>query len=164
MVPALLFVGTIALMTCLAFLAQGAPYVKTNDSDSEEILKLVKKYQPKRVLDMGSGNGKLVILLAQNGLKVDGIEINPLLVWKSRREIKKRGLQDRASIKWGSFWKYDTSKYDLVTLYAIQHIMPRLETKLKNELPKGSCVISNYFKFPNLEPAQKVGRIQIYKL
>jgi cyclopropane fatty-acyl-phospholipid synthase-like methyltransferase len=153
----------IALVICLAFLIQGAPYVKSNDHDSAEIVKIAKKYRPVRVLDMGSGNGKLVIMLAKQGFKADGIELNPLLVWQSRRAIKKAGLQGKAKIVWGSFWKYDVSNYDMVTLYAIQHIMPRLQQKLTSELKHDSTIVSNYFTFPNKKPAATNGRLRIYK-
>lgn len=156
--------GVIALIICLVFLIQGAPYVKTSDADAEEILKIVRRIKPKRVLDIGSGNGKLVILLAQNGFMADGVELNPLLVWRSRQSIKKLGLSEKATIHRGNFWKFNTSKYDLVAMYAIQHIMPKLEIKLQNELPKGAHIVSNYFEFPNLKPQKVTGRIRIYKI
>ncbi len=156
-------IGLLVLAVWLAFLVQGAPFVKTNDGDSQEILKIVKKYKPIRALDIGSGNGKLVILLAQNGFRVDGIELNPILVWLSRRQVKKLGIQNKATIRWGNFWKTDTSKYDLVTIYAIQHIMPKLEVKLSSGLKPGAIVISNYFTFPIKKPINKGNRIHVYK-
>jgi protein-L-isoaspartate O-methyltransferase len=155
--------GVVVLAVWLGFLVQGAPYVKSDDESAAQMIALVKGFRPKRVVDLGSGNGKLVILLARQGFKVDGVELNPWLVWRSRRRIKRLGLQDKAAVKWGNFWRYDTSHYDTVTLYGIQHIMPRLERKLRAELPRGAHVVSNYFAFPNLEPVKQIDRARAYE-
>lgn len=146
------------------FLIQGPPFVPTDDQSAIEILKMVKKYKGKRILDMGSGDGKLVILLAKNGLKADGIEINPRLVLMSRKAIKQAGVEKNARIFWGSFWKFDVSKYDVIVLYVIKHVMPRLEKKLKDELHPGSHVISNFFVFPKLKIIEKNKRVNVYKI
>src|SRR5438105_1621491 len=93
---AAIIVGVVAM---LSFGMQGPPYVPSDDTSAAQMLKLIKSYRPKRILDMGSGDGKLVILLARQGYQVDGVELNPLLVWRSRRAIKKADLQDVASVK-----------------------------------------------------------------
>lgn len=160
----LIVAGAIILLFGLIFLKQGAPYVQTNDEDSKKILEIVKKNSPKYIVDIGSGDGKLVILLASHGIKADGIEINPLLVFKSKRAIKKAGLGKFAKIHWGSYWKHNLSKYDMAVTYAIRHIMPRLEKKLAAELESGSLVVSNFFIFPNLKQVNRQERIRVYKI
>ncbi len=164
MVVGMSIAGLISLIVCLAFLVQGAPYVKSDDETALEIVTLALQFKPARALDIGSGNGKLVILFARSGLQADGIELNPFLVWRSRRNIKKLGLEGRAAIHWGNFWHYDTSRYDLVAIYAIQHIMPKLEQKLTTELPNGAHVISNYFVFPTLRPIEQSNRLRTYRI
>jgi protein-L-isoaspartate O-methyltransferase len=154
----------VCLVVALSFLVQGPPYVPSDDESAGQMVKLVKAYKPKRVLDMGSGDGKLMILLAQQGYRVDGVELNPSLVWRSRRAIKKAGLSDKATVRWGNFWRYDVSDYDLVALYVIKHIMPRLEKKLGAELAPGAVVVSNYFVFPNLKPVKQTGRARAYQI
>lgn len=146
------------------FLIQGPPYVPSDNESAEQILQVVSRYKPKHILDMGSGDGKLVILLAKNGYKVDGIELNPRLVLKSRKSINKFGLSKKATIFWGDFWKKDVSDYDLIVLYAIKHIMPRLEKKLKSELHSGAKIVSNYFVFPSLKPKKRLSRTIIYEI
>ncbi|HSW80400.1 MAG TPA: class I SAM-dependent methyltransferase [Candidatus Saccharimonadales bacterium] len=163
MVLILITSGLVVLIIWLWFLIQGAPHVQTKTDDAEIILTAAIKHKPKRILDMGSGNGRIVLLLAKNGFCVDGIEINPIHVWIARRNIKDAGLTGKASIKWGSFWNYDVSNYDMVTMYAIQHIMPKLETKLTKELKPGSIVVSNFFTFPNKKPHKTHNRINVYK-
>jgi len=135
----------------VAFLLQGPQYVPTNDEDTKQIVNLALSYKPERVLDMGSGDGKLVIALAQVGLQATGIEINPWLVWRSRQKIKRLKLQEKAQIIHGSFWSYDISPYNLLVVFAIKHVMPRLEKKVQAELKPGARIISNFFVFPNLK-------------
>ncbi len=147
----------------IIFLIQGPPYVPSNDEFTGQIIANIKNYNPKKILDMGSGEGKLVIALAELGYRVEGIELNPLLVLRSRKLIKQKGLQNKATIKWGNFWKYDTRTYDVVVLYVIKHIMPKLEKKLLKEMDKNSYIFSNYFVFPNLKPIVDEGLMKIYK-
>lgn len=159
----LAFAAVIFIMS-MVFLVQGPPYVPSDNDSARQMLKMVNGYRPKRVLDMGSGDGKLVILLAKQGYQVDGVELNPWLVWRSRRAIKRAGLDGKASVRWGNFWSFDVSGYDLVTLYVIKHIMPRLEKKLSAELAPGSLVVSNYFVFPNLKPVKSTSRARAYQI
>ena len=146
------------------FLVQGPQYVPTNDDDAAAMVAMVMERPPARVLDMGSGDGKLVLLLARQGCRVDGVELNPLLVLRSRRTIRKAGLSHLATIYWSSFWKFNVAPYDAVTLFVVKHIMPRLEEKLAAELKPGATVISNYFTFPNLKPQEKRGTLYAYRL
>jgi hypothetical protein len=95
---------------------------------------------------------------------VEGIELNPFLVLRSRRAIKMKGLQKNARIKWGNFWSIKTSQYDVVVIYVIKHIMPRLEKKLLKEMPKKSHIFSNFFIFPNLKPITEKNRLKIYEV
>jgi hypothetical protein len=160
----ILVAAVIIFIIVMVFLIQGPPYVPSDDDSAAQMLKLVKAYKPKRILDMGSGDGKLVVLLARQGCRVDGVELKPWLVWRSRRAIRRAGVGELASVRWGNFWRYDVSGYDLVVLYAIAHAMPRLERKLRAELPVDAVVVSNYFVFPNLKPVKSTARARVYKI
>ena len=163
----LLFIVTITVSIAvlaggLIYLIQGPPYVPLRNEPAEHMLKLINKQQPKYILDMGSGDGRLVILLAKKGYRVDGVELNPWLVWRSRRAIKKAGVGDHAHIYWGNFWNFPVERYDMVTLYVTQHIMPRLEAKLLAELTPGAHIVSNFFTFPQLQPSARSGKVVLY--
>lgn len=162
----LLFSLLIVLPVVIAlswYTIQGAPFVVSRDEDIQTILRLLKRKRGKKAADLGSGDGKLVIALARMGFRVDGYEINPWLVYRSRQAIKKAKLTKMAHIYWKSIWKADFSSYDIVTVYAIAHIMGRISKKLQKELPKGSVVTSNYFTFPDWKPVKEEGRIHLYR-
>lgn len=164
MVLGLVVFGIVLLVICIAYMIQGPPYTASDDDSARQIVKTVSAYHPHRVIDMGSGNGKLVILVARQGYTIDGIELNPVLVLWSRLKIRKFGLQNKATVRWGNLWNKDISGYDLVVLYAIQHVMPKLERKLGKELSPGSKVVSNYFEFPDRKPIRSNGRIRVYEV
>lgn len=162
----LLFILTILFIPAVVvswYTIQGAPFVESRDEDIALMLKLLKAKRGDRAVDIGSGDGKLVLALAKKGIQVDGYELNPWLVYKSRKAVKKNRLEKYAHIYWKSLWKADCTQYNVVTIYAIKHVMGRLEKKLLQELPKGSRVASNYFIFPTWKPQKEEGRIHVYK-
>ena len=136
-------------------------------SSKKEIVKtmvLLSDIKPgEKAIDLGSGDGRLVIALAKKGAQAHGYEINPLLVFLSRNNIKQAGLQGKAFIHFGNFWLLDFSEFDVVTVYGISHMMKRLEVKLKKELRPGARVVSNYFVFPNWPPSKKENSVRLYK-
>jgi len=117
-----------------------------------------------KAVDLGSGDGRVVMALAQAGTEAYGFEVNPILVWWSRYKIKKVNLSDKAKILQKSFWNADLSSFGLVMVFGMSHIMPKLETKLKSELKPGSKVVSNIFRFPNWQPEYSEHGVYVYKM
>jgi SAM-dependent methyltransferase len=141
----------------------GAFFAKTDNDSADKIIKLAEIKPGQVAVDLGSGDGKLVIMLAKAGAVAFGFEINPFLVWLSRRKIKKAGLSQKAFVFCKNFWKEDLSKFDVVTIFGIKFIMKGLEAKLNKELRPGSKVISKYFVFPNWKPIKTLGQVNLYK-
>lgn len=143
------------------FYVQGPPFVPSDDETTEEMVKMVKKYKGKKVIDLGSGDGKLVIALAKAGCEAHGVELNPLLVLQSRRRIREEKLKN-AYIHWGNFWTIDLSSYDTVVIYGIKHIMKQLGKKMKQEMTPKSHIITNFFIFPQWKPVESRKRLLAY--
>src|SRR5258708_6697282 len=95
----------------LYHLKTGAIFLPTNDQSLARIVQASKARASLHMVDLGSGDGRLVIALAKQGARVDGFEINPFLVWWSRYQIKQAGLNN-AKIYFQSFWPADLSGYD----------------------------------------------------
>lgn len=157
-------VGCIGLASVLYFLVQGAPYVPTQEDDVAAMLQAVGLKKQPRIIDLGAGDGRLVLAFARHGYHIDGIEIKPWLVWRARKRIAREKLTGIASMARGNLWNVDTNPYDVVLLYAVPHVMGRLEKKLMSELKPGSLVVSNYFALPNLTPSKTLGRIKVYEV
>jgi 16S rRNA A1518/A1519 N6-dimethyltransferase RsmA/KsgA/DIM1 with predicted DNA glycosylase/AP lyase activity len=137
-------------------------YVPSSDSAVKIMLDLARPQQGEKAIDFGSGDGRLVIALAEKGCQAVGYEVHPLLVRQSRKKIQEKGLEQKAIILRKSFWQADVSQADIVVLYTTASIMSRLEKKLQLELKPGARVISQEFRFPNWPEKKRVGNISVY--
>jgi protein-L-isoaspartate O-methyltransferase len=126
----------------------GAPFEASTNERVQKIVRIAKIKKGDKAADLGSGDGRIVIAMAHAGAEAHGYEINPYLVLYSKYRIKKEGLEKKAFIHWKNFWKKDLSKYNIITTFQVDYIMPELEEKLKMELKKGSRVISEKWTFP----------------
>jgi SAM-dependent methyltransferase len=142
----------------------GAPYESTYKKRLERMIKFSNIKKNEKIVDLGSGIGKVVIGYAKKGFKADGYEINPFLVWISRRKIKKLGLEKKAKIYQKNFMNQNLSKYDVVCIFQIWYMMNKLKGKLKKELKKGSRIISNTWKFKGWKPKKEDKGIYLYEV
>lgn len=140
----------------------GAPFATTKEKHLETMLKLADLDKAKSIVDLGSGDGRLVIQTAKQGKKAKGYEINPYLAWKSNKQIKKLGLQNLASVSKQSFWHINLKDFDVIFIFGIGRIMPALEKKILEEVNPGTKIISNYFQLPNLKPKVVENNIYLY--
>jgi len=124
---------------CIAYFI-GAPFVTTKNASADAMIRLAGIKKGTIVYDLGSGNGKLLLLAAKKGAKAVGYEINPMLVLLS--------ILRGAPTHWKNFWHADIRDADVIFLYLIPWKMERLAEKLKKECKKGTVVVSNSFIFP----------------
>lgn len=140
----------------------GAWYEPTPPEKVAQIIKLLKIKKGMRAVDLGSGDGRLVIALANAGALATGYELDPRLVKLSRDNIKTSGVGKHAQIIQSSFWDADLASADLVCVYQVRTVMKRLEAKLRHELPEGARVVSNYWRFPTWDIAKSENDLHLY--
>lgn len=162
----LILLGVIFLIFAIWFASAffGAPFQSSSNNELREMIEISDVKRGQKVADLGSGNGKVVIEFAKKGAEAHGFEINPLLVWISRRKIKKLGLQKKAFIHRKNFWKQNLSDFDIVILFQIYYVMHGLEDKLKDELRKGAKIVSNTWRFPKWKAEKQEGKVYLYKV
>ena len=112
---------------------------------------------PSRLLDIGSGDGRIVIQSAGDGFTATGVELNRWLVYYSRWSAWRGGVRSNTSFVRQDLWRHDTSQYKNVVIFGVEQMMRDLETKLERELTPGSLVVACRFKFPNWVPDQEIG-------
>jgi len=78
-------------------------------------------------MDLGSGDGKIVIAAAKRGAKALGIEYNPDMVKLSQENAQKAGVSDRAQFRRADIFATDFSQATVITLY----LLPALNMKLR---------------------------------
>ncbi|MGE0108305.1 MAG: trans-aconitate 2-methyltransferase [Bdellovibrionales bacterium] len=137
------FLGLVVLCE-LYTLRTGVPTITSLPSVRKKMIQILKDEGARKILDLGSGTGKLCLEIghAIPEASVTGVELSlvPSLLSKIRRLLwgAKNVAFERAN-----FWPYDVSDVDAVIVYINDHIRQRMAEKLKAELPKGTLVLSN---------------------
>lgn len=158
-------VGLLALYIVLLInkkVFNGAPYVRTHPKTLSRMLALADIKPGDVAIDLGSGDGEIVLACAKSGAMAYGFEINPLLCLWSKFRIYRSGLSKNTFISKNSFWNIHFGDYDVVTVFGIGYMMPSLEKKLQGELKSGAKVISNSFMFPNWKFVKQDKDVYLY--
>ncbi len=122
-----------------------------------EMLQLAQVSADDVVYDLGSGDGRIVVLAAQKyGARGVGIEIDPKLVAISRQVANEAGLSEKVTFIEGDLFTADISRATVVTLYLSISVNRELEAKLKRELRPGTRIVSHQFAIGNWPPERTV--------
>jgi hypothetical protein len=120
------------------------PYVPTPQVVVDEMLKLAGVTEKDFVIDLGSGDGRMIITAARkfkaNGL---GVDIDTKLVELSNKQAKVDGVAERAKFIEQDMFKADISKATVVTLYVLPDFMEKLRPKLLAELKPGARIVAH---------------------
>lgn len=127
------------------------PYVPTPWVIVDEILKLGGVGPNDYVVDLGSGDGRLVLTAvtrfkARGGF---GVDIEAPLVADANERARKEGVADRVQFYVRDLFETRVGEASVVTLYLLPTSVPKLEQKLLAELAPGSRVVSHDYPFPD---------------
>ena len=146
----------------------GAPYVSSSKSAVKKMIAVARLQPGETVIDLGSGDGKILFAAAKLGCTAIGLEINPFLVWYTRHKAKKLGLQNLVKVYCRNFNSFPLQEVDVVFIYLWPETNKILKNKLGSELKNGARVISNAFPIegwvPVENPAERIGKIFLYKI
>uniref|UniRef100_F6Q384 ATP synthase subunit C lysine N-methyltransferase n=1 Tax=Equus caballus TaxID=9796 RepID=F6Q384_HORSE len=131
------------------------PFVPATTKQIENVVKMLRGRRGS-VVDVGSGDGRIVIAAAKEGFAAAGYELNPWLVWYSRYRAWREGVQGSAKFYISDLWKVSFSQYSNVVIFGVPQMMPQLEKKLELELEDNARVIACRFPFPHWTPDQAV--------
>ena len=130
-----------------------APYYPTPETIVEKMLQLGGLKAGEKVFDLGSGDGRIVIMAAQKfHAEAAGVELDRDLWKHSVDRIRKLGLEKSARIINGDLLRQNYSSADLVTVYLLPVSNDKVEPLLDRELKKGARVVSHDFEFKNWTP------------
>ena len=132
-------------------------FVPTPQSIADAMLKLAAVTPADVVYDLGSGDGRIVILAAQKfGARGVGIELDARLVEISRQVAREGKVADRVTFIQGDLFAADLSAATVVAIWLSNSVNMRLEAKLKRELPPGARIVSHQFPIGMWAPDRKV--------
>ena len=134
-------------------------WVPTPQALVDTMLNLAKGTSADYVVDLGSGDGRLVITAAKRGATALGIEYNPDMVALAQRNAKEEGVSAKAKFEHADIFETDFSKATVVTLFLLTELNVRLRPTILDMKP-GTRIVSNTFDMRDWEPDQT---IQIYE-
>jgi 16S rRNA A1518/A1519 N6-dimethyltransferase RsmA/KsgA/DIM1 with predicted DNA glycosylase/AP lyase activity len=130
-----------------------APYYPTPEIVVEKMLRFGELKPHEKMFDLGSGDGRIVIMAAQK-FKADatGVEFDDALVRQSMEKIKTLGLAPTARIIHGDLLKQDYSSADLLTVYLLPMSNDKVTPILEKQLKKGTRIVAHDFEFSAWKP------------
>lgn len=141
----------IVLIVCFGgVLMFGAPYLPTLKPQVKTALKLADLQAGDTLLELGCGDGKVVLAAAQQGLKVVGYELNPLLAlvaWLRTRRYRKQ-----VRIIWGDFWHKPWPQAEAIFVFLLPRYMDKLNKKVIQYKHKPVKLVSFAFAIPDVKP------------
>ena len=126
-------------------------WVATPDAMVDRMLTLAGLTPQDKLIDLGAGDGKIVIAAARAGTEALGIEYNPELVRYARSRAEAAGVAERARFERADIFDYDFSRASVITLY----LLPRLNLRLRHRLmtlKPGTRVVSHSFEMGDWVP------------
>jgi SAM-dependent methyltransferase len=146
------------LFAAVPAMAQGdeVPFVVTPDNVTREMLRLADVKRRDFLIDLGSGDGRIVITAAKvhraRGL---GVEIVPELVERSRLDARRAGVADHTEFRVQDLFATDLSRATVITMYLLAEVNLQLRPRLL-ALKPGTRIVSHDWDMGDWKPDRTV--------
>ena len=132
----------------------GLPSRPTGLNRIRQALKLVNLKSDEVLYDLGSGDGRVLIIAAREfGAQAVGIEIGPVQRAFSWVKVQRSGIRHKVRIEAGNFYKTNLHEADVVFVYATSREVVKLAPHLEQQMRRGSRLVSISADFPEWEPS-----------
>jgi len=132
------------------------PYVPTPEKVVERMLDLADVNSGDYVIDLGSGDGRIVIAAAKRGATGHGIDLDPQRVSEARTNAAKANVEDRVMFMKANIFNTDFSNASVITMYLLPTVNEKLRPVLLDELEPGTRVVSHSFDMDEWEADKEV--------
>jgi hypothetical protein len=157
----LVLVAALLLVCFVGVLLRGAPYLPTLKPQVAAALELADLKAGDTLLELGCGDGKVLLAAARQGINAVGYELNPLLVvicwlrtWRYRNQVR---------IIWGDFWRKPWPEAQAIFVFLLPKYMPKLNKFIVQYKHKPVKLVSFAFTVPGREPTAKKNGVMCYK-
>jgi SAM-dependent methyltransferase len=135
--------------------AEDVPYITTPDRVTAAMLDLAAVQAGDHVIDLGSGDGRIVIAAARRGATGLGVEIDPRLVAESIANAKRAGVAARANFLEQDLFRTDLAPATVVTMYLLPEVNLRLRPAILDLRP-GTRIVSHDWDMGDWRPDRSV--------
>lgn len=160
----LLLVVTVVMLLGAAIFVHsmfvGAPFLPSKDRYIEQSLDMLGLQAGQHLLELGSGDGRVLVAAAKRGIHATGYEINPLLF--SYSWLRSRRYHALITLKFGNYWSKPLPEADGIYVFLLQPYMAKLDAKLTAEIHKPTKLLSYVFRIPGKKPILQAEGIYLY--
>lgn len=144
-----LFLIIIVFGTAAYASIKAAPWLPVRSKDMKRIIALSEPDTHELIYDLGSGDGRILVALAQNSRsRLVGFEISLIPYVFSHLRILLAGVTRRVEVRFGDFLKRDLSNANLIFCFLTPMAMKKLAPKFLSELTPGTRILSYAFSLP----------------
>lgn len=154
--------GLIVLVLVFSFVILfGAPYLPTLKRQTRAAFELLDLKPGQFLVELGSGDGRVLRYAAQQGIRGVGYELNPLLVWYST--IANWRYRHLISFKCRNYWQVKLPQCDGIYTFLLDKYMTKLDKKITSEVKPPVKLVTYAFKIPGKKIAREKSALFLYK-
>ena len=146
----------VGLMSILVYQGQAqdldVPYVPTPNDVVDRMLSMADVGPGDYVIDLGSGDGRIVIAAAKLGAVGHGVDLNPTRILEAKENAEEEGVDDRVMFLQEDIFETDFRKASVVTMYLLTSVNRKLRPTLLENLRPGTRVVSHSFDMGDWKP------------
>ena len=134
-------------------------YVPTPDSVVERMLDMADVGPGDYVIDLGCGDGRIVIEAAKRGAFGHGVDLDPQRIEEARKNAQRARVADKVIFVEQNIFDTDFSRANVIAMYLFPSINRKLRPSLLEKLKPGSRIVSHDFGMDEWRPDQQHGRL-----
>lgn len=135
------------IVICFGFVVLfGAPYLPTKKVQIAVAFELLDLSAGQSLIEIGCGDGRVLLFAAKKGLIVTGYELNPLLVIIAK--ITNFRYRRQVTVVWGNYWHKKWPSSDAIYCFLLDKYMSRLNKKIITDIKKPVKLASYAFQIP----------------
>ena len=154
-------IAVVVVIICFAAVVLfGAPYVPTLKPQVKTALELANLKSGQTMLELGCGDGKVLIAAAKKGINIVGYELNPLLAiiaW-----LRTRRYRRQVKVIWGDFWRKPWPEAEAIFTFLLPKYMEKLDKKVIRYDHKPVKLVSFAFTIPNKQKTIEKNGVYLY--
>lgn len=139
----------------------GAPYLPTLKQQKQQALDLLDLKPGQTMLELGCGDGRVLLAAAKRGWRCVGWELNPLLALVARLVTWR--YRDKVEVIWGDYWRAKWPPAEGIYGFILTKYMPKLDKKIRHDCKKPVKLVSLAFEVPDCKADRQVGGLFLYK-
>jgi hypothetical protein len=140
------------------------PYVPTDQATVDAMLDMAKVGPNDFLIDLGSGDGRIVVTAARRGARGFGVDLNPQRIKEANENAERANVTDKIKFYNQNLFDTKIGEATVLTMYLLPSVNLQLRPRLFTELKPGTRVVSHDFDMGDWNPDNQanLGRDQVF--